>query len=176
MSLSRKKLKLKIVPTTTTTTTTTTTPTTTSTVPWSGLRRRQKEIWQVFPALPFLFLPPPPPRRRHRREEMNYEIKKWKEEEEGAQSLQTKRTNEMTTVEPFPPLDGWGREKRSEKCTGPTQSQLLLLFSPLSKQSYGRRKKTRGRGGGELFLSECKTTGGVTLTRQLSLEQIKKVS
>ena len=40
MSLSQKKSKLKIVPTTTTTTATT--PTTTSTVPWSGLRRRQK--------------------------------------------------------------------------------------------------------------------------------------
>ncbi len=37
-----KKSKLKIVPTTTTTTTTTITTTTTLTVPWSGLRRRQK--------------------------------------------------------------------------------------------------------------------------------------
>ena len=37
MYLSRKKSKLKIVPTTPTTP-----PTTTSTVPWSGLRRRQK--------------------------------------------------------------------------------------------------------------------------------------
>ena len=43
MSLSRKKKsKLKIVTTTTTTTPTTTTTTTTLTVPWSGLRRRQK--------------------------------------------------------------------------------------------------------------------------------------